>query len=269
MQIQLILVLIGLGLASGYLAGLLGIGGGMVLVPLLTLIFTSFGFPGEHIVHMAIATSLATIFFTSMSSAYAHNKKKAVLWPVAFLLIPGVLIGSWIGPTIAAHLNSQYLAGFFGAFVIVSALRMLRKPKPRLNTKDQLPNKLGMSSAGFGIGCLSGLVGAGGGFITVPFLIWRGTAIHNAVATSAVMGFPIALAGSLSNIYNGWNLHDLPSGSLGYIYLPALVFVAGASIFSAPLGAKTAHNMPVQRLRSIFAYMLLILALYMIWKAID
>lgn len=268
MQIELIIFLLGLGLASGFLAGLLGIGGGMVLVPLLTVIFTSFGFPAEHIIHMAIATSLAVIFFTAASSAYAHHRRGAVLWHAAFLLIPGVLIGSWIGPTIASYLDSQYLAGIFGVFVIVSAIRMLKKRKATA-TKTELPNKLGMTSAGVGIGTLSGLVGAGGGFITVPFLLWRGVPIHNAVATSAVMGFPIALSGSLSNIYNGWNLHDLPQGSLGYIYLPALLCVASASIFSAPLGARTAHRMPVQKLRSIFAYMLFILAVYMLWKSFN
>lgn len=266
MQLDLIIFLLILGLASGFLAGLLGIGGGMVLVPLLTIIFTSFGFPNEHIIHMAIATSLAVIFFTSLSSAYAHHKRGAVLWPAAFMLIPGVLIGSWIGPTIAAYLNSQVLAGIFGLFVIVAAIRMLYKKKS--TAKGNLPNKAGMTAAGLGIGTLSGLVGAGGGFITVPFLIWRSVPIHNAVATSAVMGFPIALSGSLSNIFNGWNLNGLPAGSLGYIYLPALLCVASASIFSAPLGARTAHRMPVQKLRAIFAYMLFALALYMLWKSV-
>lgn len=268
MQLELIILLLILGLASGFLAGLLGIGGGMVLVPLLIIVFTSFAFPPEHIVHMAIATSLAVIFFTALSSAYAHHRRGAVLWHVAGLLIPGVLIGSWIGPTIASYLNSQVLAGIFGIFVVASAIRMLRRKKIN-HTETKLLGKPGMTAAGLGIGTLSGLVGAGGGFITVPFLTWRGVPIHNAVATSAVMGFPIAFSGSLSNIYNGWNLQGLPAGSLGYIYLPALLCVASASIFSAPLGARTAHKMPVQQLRSIFAYMLFVLAIYMLWKAVT
>jgi uncharacterized membrane protein YfcA len=267
MDISLVMVLIVLGLGTGFAAGLLGIGGGMIMVPLFTIIFSAHGFPVDHVVHIAIATSLATIFFTSMSSVYAHHKRGAILWSVALLLIPGVLVGSWIGPMIAANLDTRYLAGLFGVFVIFSAIKMLGKKKA--GSEGTLPNAVGMTAAGVGIGTLSGLVGAGGGFITVPFLGWRGVSIHNAVATSAVMGFPIALSGTLSNIYHGWNIQNLPSGSLGFIYLPALLCVAVASVLSAPWGAKTAHAMNVRQLRTIFAYLLLILAAYMLWKAFS
>ena len=267
MDIYLVMVLVVLGLCTGFAAGLLGIGGGMILVPLFTIIFSAHGFPVDHVVHIAIATSLATIFFTSISSVYAHHKRGAILWSVAFLLIPGVLVGSWIGPMIAAKLDTRYLAGFFGLFVVFSAVKMLRKKKA--GSEGTLPKAVGMTAAGVGIGTLSGLVGAGGGFITVPFLGWRGVSIHNAVATSAVMGFPIALSGTLSNIYHGWNIQNLPTGSLGFIYLPALLCVAAASVLSAPFGAKTAHAMNVHQLRTIFAYLLLILAGYMLWKAFS
>lgn len=167
---------------------------------------------------------------------------------------------------IAASLNTRYLAGLFGFFVIFSAIKMLKKKKGASGDAG-VPGPAGMTAAGFGIGTLSGLVGAGGGFITVPFLGWCGIAIHNAVATSAVMGFPIALSGTLSNVYQGWGVHGLPAGSVGFIYLPALLCVAIASVLSAPLGAKTAHALDVKQLRSIFAYLLLALALYMFWKA--
>lgn len=269
MTLELIVVLLVLGLCTGFAAGLLGIGGGMIMVPLLTIIFSVQSFPQAHVVHMAIATSLSIIFFTSMASVYAHHKRGAILWPVALLLIPGVVVGSWIGPVIAASLNTQYLAALFGFFVIFSAVKMLRRKKTAGESGASLPGVPGMTAAGLGIGTLSGLVGAGGGFITVPFLGWRGVPIHNAVGTSAVMGFPIALSGTLSNIYQGWGAHGLPSGSMGYIYLPALLCVALASVVSAPLGARTAHTMNVKQLRSTFAYLLLILALYMFWKAIS
>lgn len=269
MALSLIVILLVLGLCTGFAAGLLGIGGGMIMVPLLTIIFSARGFPVAHVVHMAIATSLAIIFFTSMASVYAHHKRGAILWPVALLLIPGVIIGSWVGPVIAAHLNTRYLAALFGVFVIFSAIKMLKKKKAAAGSSASLPKAPGMTAAGFGIGTLSGLVGAGGGFITVPFLGWRGVPIHNAVATSAVMGFPIALSGTLSNIYQGLGIHGLPTGSVGFIYLPALVCVAAASVLSAPWGAKTAHTMNVKQLRSTFAYLLLVLALYMFWKAVS
>ncbi len=262
----LIVILLVLGAATGFAAGLLGIGGGMILVPLLALIFSQTGFPTAHVMHMAIATSLSIIFFTSMSSVYAHHRRGAILWSIAWLLIPGVIIGSWIGPMIAASLNTRYLAALFGIFVLFSALKMLKK-KGVATEDNHLPGPAGMTAAGFGIGTLSGLVGAGGGFITVPFLGWRGVRIHNAVATSAVMGFPIALSGTLSNIYQGWGIASLPTGSLGFIYLPAMACVALASVFSAPWGARTAHALNVQQLRSSFAWLLVALACYMFWKA--
>lgn len=258
--------LIILGIVSGFAAGLLGIGGGMLMVPLLTMAFTYGGLPEEAIVHMAIATSLSVIFFTSMASVYAHNKKKAVLWHIAFLLVPGVVIGAWIGPAIAAQLDTQWLAGLFGLFVIFSGYKMVRAKK-RTERDAELPGPALMSGAGLGIGVLSGLVGAGGGFITVPFLTWRGVRIHNAVGTSAVMGFPIALFGTLSNMYQGLNVPGLPPGSIGYIYLPAVALVAASSMILAPVGARTAHRMNVLTLRRVFGGMLLLLAAYMFYKA--
>lgn len=182
------------------------------------------------------------------------------------LLVPGVLVGSWIGPMIAARLNTAVLAGFFGIFVIFSAWKMLGKKKQAAGR--QLPGPAGMTTAGAGIGTLSGMVGAGGGFISVPFMTWCNVPIHNAVATSAALGFPIALAGTLSNVYNGWTMSGLPAGSVGFVYLPALAAVALASILTAPLGAKAAHALDVKQLKTVFAYVLFVLAAYMLWKAV-
>jgi uncharacterized membrane protein YfcA len=266
MDISLILVLLVLGAATGFAAGLLGIGGGMLMVPFITMILTAKDFPTEHVVHMAIATSLATIMFTSISSVRAHHKRGAVEWRIVKLLAPGILIGSWIGPWIGAHMNSTALAAFFAIFVAFSATQMLIDKKPAASR--DLPGAAGMFASGGAIGILAGLVGAGGGFVSVPFMTWCNVKIHNAVATSAALGFPIAVAGTLSNIYFGMNIEGLPPASLGYIYLPALLVISLASITTAPLGARTAHNLPVKSLKKVFAYMLYALALYMMYKAV-
>lgn len=266
MDISLVAGLLVLGAAVGFAAGLLGIGGGMLLVPFMTMILTAKQFPAEVIVHMAIATSLATIMFTSISSVRAHHARGAVLWPVVKLLAPGILIGSWIGPWIGSQMNSSALALSFAVFVAFSATQMLLDKKPAASRG--LPKAPGMLGAGGAIGALAGLVGAGGGFVSVPFMTWCNVKIHNAVATSAALGFPIALAGTLSNIYFGLKTPDLPAGSLGFIYLPALLVVSLASVTTAPLGAKTAHNLPVKTLKKVFALLLYALATYMLYKAL-
>ena len=267
MDIGLILALLAMGAFGGFAAGLLGIGGGMVLVPFITMIFTARGFAPELTIHMAIATSLATILFTSLSSVRAHHQHGAVLWPVVKLLAPGILLGSWIGPWIGKQMNASALALFFGVFVAFSATQMLIGKKPA--AARALPGAPGMFAAGGVIGTLSGIVGAGGGFVSVPFMTWCGVRIHNAVATSAALGFPIALSGTISNIYYGWGEAGLPDYSLGFVYLPALAIIALASVTMAPLGARTAHKMPVRRLQKIFAVILYALAAYMFWKAVN
>ena len=265
MDITLILALLALGAVVGFAAGLLGIGGGLLLVPFLTFLFTIRGLPGERVVHMAIATSLATILFTSISSVLAHHQRDAVLWPIVKVLAPGILIGSWIGPAIGKQLSSAGLAMFFAVFVAVSASQMLLDKKPA--AARELPGALGMFAAGSVIGILAGLVGVGGAFISVPFMTWCNVKIHNAVATSAALGFPIALAGTLANIYYGMKTPGLPTGSLGFVYLPALLVVSFASVLTAPLGARTAHRLPVKALRKAFSLTMSVLAGYMLYKA--
>ena len=267
MSLTFILTLIALGAATGFAAGLLGIGGGMILVPFLTLIFGVMQFEATHLVHVAIATSLATILFTSISSIRAHHKRGAVRWPVALSLTPGIVIGSWIGPMIAARLDTRVLAGFFAVFVGFSAWQTLKNKKP--TASRELPGVPGRLGAGGVIGLLSGMVGAGGGFISVPYMVWCNVPIHNAVATSAVLGFPIALAGTLSYIWNGLNVTGLPEGALGYVYMPALAAIAVASVLTAPLGAKVAHSMNTQSLKRAFAFVLFTLAGYMAYKALG
>jgi uncharacterized membrane protein YfcA len=265
MDWQLGLALLVMGSFGGFAAGLLGIGGGMILVPFITMIFAARHFAPGLIVHMAIATSLATILFTSMSSVRAHHKHGAVLWPLVWMLAPGILVGSWIGPWIGKQMNTSMLSLCFGLFVAGSATQMLLNRKPAGGR--ELPSRGGLFVAGGVIGVMAGLFGAGGGFLSIPFMSWCNVRIHNAVATSAALGFPIALAGTVSNIYFGWGEPGLPPYSLGFIYLPALGLIAAASVTMAPLGARTAHGWPVDKLKKTFAVILYLLAAYMLWRA--
>jgi len=261
---QLIFELLLLGIATGFLAGLLGIGGGMLMVPFITFILTSKGFPAEYTVKMAVATSLATICFTSLSSVRAHHRRGAVLWPVVRLLAPGILVGSLLGAQLAVAMPAKVLSVLFALFVSFSATQMFlnRKPKP----SRTLPGPVGTFGVGALIGVLSSLVGAGGAFISVPFMTWCNVKIHDAVGTSAALGFPIALAGTAGYIWAGQGLPSMPPGSVGYLYLPGLLVIALASISTAPLGARTAHRMDIRPLQKVFALVLYALAAYFLFR---
>jgi uncharacterized membrane protein YfcA len=262
---QLVIERLVLGCFPGFLAGLRGIGGGMLMVPFMTFLLSGKGMPPEHIVKIAIATSLATICFTSIASVRAHHQRGAVLWPVARLLAPGIVIGSLLGAQLAKALPSPALALLFALFVGFSATQMLIDRKPKLSR--QLPGTGGMLTAGGIIGLFAALVGAGGAFVSVPFMTWCNVKIHNAVATSAALGFPIAVAGTIGYIYAGWSLQDMPAGTIGYLYLPALITISMASVLTAPFGARTAHRMDMRQLKRVFAFLLFGLAGYMAYKA--
>lgn len=266
MTLDLVLELLCLGTVGGFLAGLLGIGGGMVLVPFMTIILSQRGVTGGMAVKMAIATSMATILFTSLSSMRAHHKRGAVRWQVVGGIAPGILIGGLLaGAGAFSLLKGQALAIFFALFVGFSATQMLRNRQPRPGR--DLPGPVGQAAAGTGIGFVSGLVGAGGGFMSVPFMTWCNVPIHNAVATSAALGFPIALSSTLGYLVGGWNLPATLPGAVGYLYLPALGVIVLASVSTAPLGARAAHAMNVAQLKRVFALVLYGLAGYMLWKA--
>lgn len=264
---QLILELLMLGCISGFLAGLLGVGGGMMLVPFMTLLLSFKQMPPPHVIKMAVATSLATICFTSISSVRAHQRRGAVRWDIVKLLAPGIILGSLIGAQIAKALPSRALALFFAAFVSYSATQMFRNRKPR--PTRQLPDGIGMFGTGGVIGSLSTLVGAGGAFVSVPFMVACNVSIHQAVATSAAIGVPIALAGTVGYVVAGWSLHDMPPGTLGYLYLPGLLTIAAASVVTAPIGARLAYRLDMAQLKRVFACLLYGLAIYMLYKAVN
>jgi len=263
----LIFELASLGLTTGFMAGLLGIGGGMLIGPFMTLIMSARGASADLAVKMAIATSMATIIFTSISSVRAHHKRGAVRWDIVKGLAPGILLGGAIASAgVFAILKGTSLAIFFGLFVGFSATQMYldKKPKP----SRVMPGVGGQVAAGGVIGFLSGLVGAGGGFISVPFMVAHNVLIINAVATSAALGFPIALANTVGYIVSGSALTDLPPGALGYVWLPGLAVIGACSVLTAPWGAKMAHKVPVAQLKRIFAMLLYCLAGYMLYKGL-
>jgi len=255
-----------LGCGGGFLAGLLGIGGGMVLVPFTTVLLEQRGFPQALALKVGIATSLATICFTALSSVRAHHARRAVRWPVVARLAPGIVAGSLAGAQLAGALPTRWLALLFAVFLGLTATRML---DPRSNAAQRaLPGAGRLAAVGGLIGLVSAVVGAGGAFISVPYMTSRQVPIHQAVGTSSALGFPIALAGTLGYVIAGWRLEGLPAGMLGYVYLPALAVLAAGSVATAPAGAWTAHRLDTTQLRRVFALLLYGIALYMLVRAL-
>ncbi len=251
-----------LGALAGVSAGLLGIGGGLIIVPALLAIWQQGGLDSPWLVQMAIATSLASIVFTSVSSVYAHHRRGAVLWPQVARLAPGILLGAGLGAWSAAGLPGAWLKAAFGVFELLVAAQMAFRLRPR--PQRGLPGGLGMGAVGVLIGWLSALLGIGGGTLTVPFLSWCNVTMQKAVATSAACGLPIAVAGSLAYVFAGWGAQGLPAGALGFVQLPALLGVVAASVLFAPLGAWLAHRLSAPALKRVFALFLALLGLWML-----
>ena len=251
-----------IGVAVGFLAGLLGIGGGMVMVPMLVFVFTAKGFPAEHMMHLALATSMATIVFTSLASVYAHHRHGAVDWRVARAMAPGIVAGALAATLAAGFVPTRPLAILFTGFMFFAAAQMFFEIKPE--PSRQLPGTAGLFGAGALIGGVSSVLAAGGAFLSIPFLAHCNLPLKRALGTAAANGFPIAVAGTAGYVLNGLRIEGLPPGSLGYVHVPALVLVVAASMPLAPLGARLAHRLPVKRLRVLFALLLLGLALRML-----
>ncbi|SUB82257.1 Sulfite exporter TauE/SafE [Pragia fontium] len=262
MSIEWIIAYLMLGAVVGFMAGLLGIGGGGIMVPILTTLFAAQGIGQEHLVHMALGTSMASIVITAFSSVRAHHRYQAVLWPVVRKITPAILIGTLSATWLAAILPAKALAIFFSCFMGYVALQMILNIKPK--PSRQLPGTLGTSLAGLSIGGISALVAIGGGSLTVAFLTWCNVRIQNAIGTSAAVGMPIALAGTVGYMINGWHAPNTPDYSVGYVYLPAVVLISIVSYFTAPIGARLAHKLPVALLKKIFAGLLVLLSLKML-----
>ena len=264
-----IVALLALGAVVGFAAGLLGIGGGMMLAPILAILFGLHGMPEDIIIHAAIATSMATILFTSISSVRAHQARANIQWSIVWSMSPGLILGGLlVGGALFALLKTAWLALFFSMFVAYNAYKMLKARPPGVQ-ESTMPGAAGTFAVGTGIGALCGLVGAGGAFLSVPFMTRSGVPIHRAIGTSAALGFPIALANCLGYIYSGWSLGNVYPGLIGYIYWPALLLFVCTSMLTAPMGARMSSRLPVAVLKRIFACLLLTLAAYMGWQAVQ
>ena len=256
-----------LGTITGFLAGLFGIGGGLVLVPVLLLLFDAQHFPAEHSLHLALGTAMANILFTSLASMRKHHQHGAVNWRVVRDITPGILLGTGIGAVFATSISPHFLGIFFALFVYFAAAQMLFNIRPKASR--QLPGTVGITLTGIFTGWLSTLVSIGGGTIVIPFLIWCNVSLRHAIGTSAAIGFPIAVGGTIGYVATGINIPALPAYSLGFVYLPALFWVALASIMTAPLGAKATHHMKIGLLRKLFAVLLIALATKLLWKLLT
>jgi len=254
---------VGLGLVVGFVAGLLGVGGGLIIVPVLIMLLHANGLAAGIEPQLALGTSLASILFTALSSVRAHHRHGAVEWPLVRRITPGILAGTLAGALLAAQMPATVLKVFFVIFLFYAAVQMWLDFKPAPHRG--LPGRAGTTLAGGVIGAVSSWVGIGGGTLSVPFMLWHNVTLHRAIATSAAIGFPIAAAGAAGYVLGGWKMQGLPAGSLGFIYLPALAGIVVGSVLTAPLGARTAHRIPVRPLKRIFALLLVTLALRMLW----
>ena len=233
-----------------------------MVVPMLVFAFQWLNIPQDVAMHMAIGTSLGSIMFTAVSSALAHHRHGSVDWNVFRGIALGILVGTYGGSFIAARIPARYLQMFFVVFLYYVATNMLLNKKPAASRT--LPGFAGMTGAGLFIGAISSLVGIGGGTLSVPFLVWHNVDMRRAVGTSAAIGFPIAFAGCIGFICNGWNTPGLPEYSLGFVYLPALAGIVAISMLTAPLGAGIVHKLPVPKLKKFFACFLYVIATKML-----
>ncbi|UTW46702.1 sulfite exporter TauE/SafE family protein [bacterium SCSIO 12696] len=252
-----------LGIVAGLIGGLFGLGGGVVIVPLLIISFTAQGFDAEILTHLAIGTSLATIVVTSISATWVHHQKKAVLWPVFVQLAPGIAIGAVLGGVIAAMLSGVLLQLVFGLLMVAVAIQFGLGVKPHAHR--ELPGGWVNGVAGSVIGVLSALFGIGGGSLTTPYLLWCNVSVHRSIATSAACGLPIGLFSAFSFMAAGWSITSLPQGAVGYIYLPAFIGISLAATVSARWGAQLAHRLPALLLKRLFALVIFVFGVRFIW----
>ncbi|MGB5079920.1 MAG: sulfite exporter TauE/SafE family protein [Burkholderiales bacterium] len=251
-----------IGAVVGFFAGMLGIGGGAIMVPLLVWTFEAQGLPQIHILHLAVGTAMATILFTSVSSVRAHAARGAIRWDIAWKIAPGILAGGLVGSWTASYIPTVWFAAVFTAVIYIAATHMLIDTRPRASR--QPPGLAGMSVAGFLVSALSAFAAIGGAFMTVPFMLWCNVPILQAIGTAAAIGFPIALSGTVGFVATGLSETGLPPHSVGFVFLPALGGIVVASMLMAPVGAAAAHRLPTRWLRRIFAGLFYVMATRML-----
>ncbi len=235
----------------------------MVIVPVLVFLFTAHGLPAELVMIMAIATSLATIILTAISSVLAHHRLGSVIWDKVFKLVPGVIFGAVVGAAVAGHINAGFLKVIFIIFLLYVGVQMALEIQPKTGSADY-SSKIDFWVAG-AIGLLSSLLGIGGGTLTVPYLVHCRYPMRNAVAIASACGLPIAVAGTISYMVLGMSAPNLPTGSFGYVYLPSFFGVAIGSVFTASFGAKLAHKLPSKHIKRYFSLLIFVLAAKLMW----
>lgn len=262
--VDLILTLIAAGAAAGFLAGLLGVGGGTIIVPIVLWLLHKQGVVSTFSQHIALGTSFAIMLFTTMSSAWAQHRRRAINWHIVRYLAPAMIVGSLMGATVAKFLSAQFLQIFFIAFLYVIAVQMLLKLKPK--PSRQLPQPLGLFVSGKVIGLLSSWVGIGGGSLSVPFMVYCNVPMHMATGTSAALAWAMSLSGFVGFVATGWQVKGLPENTLGFVYLPAVAVLAICTMTIAPLGVKVAHKMSPDKLKMAMGVLLFIIATQMVWR---
>ena len=255
------------GLFTGLLSGLLGIGGGLIMVPILSFIFAFLGFPVEFIIHMALGTSLAVIVITSIASSRAHHSHHNVDWLIVKKIALGIMLGAFLGSLVAAKFDANLLKALFAIYVFIVALQILSNYTP--NPARILPARPALNCVGIFIGWISSFVGIGGGTLSVPFLIYCNIDTKRAIGTSSAIGLPIALAGAAGYVLSGLPIANLPAHSFGFIYLPAFAIIALSSLISAPVGALLVQKLAVKKLKKIFAYLLVLIGLEMCFSLLQ
>lgn len=266
---SVLLIYLALGACAGVMAGLLGIGGGLVLVGALVWLLPRHGVPAEAVMHVALASSMASIVMTAASSARSHHKRGSVLWPTVIWMVPGVLLGGWLGSRFAISLDGDVLRWCVAGYCFVIAAQMLLSKPAQVDDSGPAPRGPFYTAAGTGIGAVSAVVGIGGGSMTVPLLVWRGVAPVRAVGTSSANGIFIAIGSAL-----GYALQAPPSalpldGAVGYVYLPAAIGVAIASVLAAPHGTRLAHALSGNALKRVFAGFLVLVGCGFAYSALN
>lgn len=263
-HIDILLIILTGSAFTGFIAGLLGVGGGMIMVPLVLWILDMQGIHTAHAQHIALGTSFAVMVFTSFSSALSQHKKGAVQWHIVRRMAPALLIGTIVGTAVARFLPHKGLQAFFILYALVFAAQTLTRytPKP----ERHMPQGVGLYGAGGIIGLISSWVGIGGGSMSVPFMLWCNIPVHQAVGTAAALGWPIALSGALGYLISGWSVQGLPAHTLGFCYLPLAAIMATATVLIAPLGVRVAHKLPAAHLKRALGLLMLAIAAQMLWK---
>tara|TARA_B110000008_G_scaffold62432_1_gene62349 strand:+ start:335 stop:1126 length:792 start_codon:yes stop_codon:yes gene_type:complete len=257
-----IIIFLSVGIFAGTLAGMFGIGGGVIIVPALIASFIYLGFDQVITTHLAIGTSLASIFFTGIASAYSHNQKKGVVWKIFYPLSSGIAVGAILGAFIAGNISGDSLRYLVGIFLIIVAIQLISSFEIKASKRES--HSISSVLSGSGIGMASSIIGIGGGSFTVPYLRYFGYEMKLCIGTAAACGVPIALFGSLGYLYTGWSIENTPSMSLGYIYLPAVIGISATSIFAEKIGVAITHSLSDLVLKILFSLFLIIGALYML-----